>query len=487
MSRISYQRKTPEGWEDTVNRMARLYGVKLTFSEAREVIRTLAQKQGLTASELEKIAYVLDGRQVEEQVPNEAVKTLCTACHSYGKIAAQRRTREEWLKLSDFHLSSFPLVGTTVEYQRRPVDWPTVAGMALDYLTQQFPLETNEWKVESNHQPPGESRWAIVGHQLGFGDYVGHVILKPSAEGSYESEAALQSADGKKLKRTGEGIWYGGYAWRGSAKFDDGKQVREVFHLSADGTTAKGRWFLKGHTELGGDEVSYLEAGATRILAVFPKALKVPVTNAEVKIFGINFSTNLKVQDLNMGEGVVVESVQEARADRIVARVSVLPNAVLGVRNIRMGESIGQKLLALYDKVDYIRVLPERGMARLGGSGKMPKQFQQFEAVAFNRGPDGVEGTADDVEIGPVQARWSIEEYFSSYFDDDKDFVGSIDQNGLFTPAGEEPNPKRHRSDSNTGDVWAVATYTPGDGTKSLKARAYLLVTFPLYIKRMIP
>jgi len=35
MSRISYQRKTPEGWEDTVRRMGRMNGIPSSASQAR--------------------------------------------------------------------------------------------------------------------------------------------------------------------------------------------------------------------------------------------------------------------------------------------------------------------------------------------------------------------------------------------------------------------------------------------------------------------
>ena len=45
------------------------------------------------------------------------VKNLCTRCHSYARIAGERRTREEWFKLKDFHFASFP------EELNSP-DWP---------------------------------------------------------------------------------------------------------------------------------------------------------------------------------------------------------------------------------------------------------------------------------------------------------------------------------------------------------------------------
>jgi quinohemoprotein amine dehydrogenase len=87
-----------------------------------------------------------------------------------------------------------------------------------------------------------------------------------------------------------------------------------------------------------------------------------------------------------------------------------------------------------------------------------------------------------------IDSTWTLEEYTATYDDDDKDFVGTIDpSSGLFTPNVDGPNPKRKHSANNYGDVWVVASYQPpaeGSGApKTLKARAHLLVTVPLYIK----
>jgi quinohemoprotein amine dehydrogenase len=124
-------------------------------------------------------------------------------------------------------------------------------------------------------------------------------------------------------------------------------------------------------------------------------------------------------------------------------------------------------------------------MARVGGE-KFPKQFQQFEAAAYNRGFDNKPQTADDFSIGMIDADWSIDEFPATFDDDDKDYVGSLSAAGLFTPAIDGPNPKRKKSVNNYGDVWVVATYKPKDASKDaqqLKARSYLVVTVPLYVK----
>lgn len=46
-------------------------------------------------------------------------------------------------------------------------------------------------------------------------------------------------------------------------------------------------------------------------------------------------------------------------------------------------------------------------MARVGGA-RMPKGFAQFEARAYHQGTDGRTGTGDDVDLGVVDATWSL-------------------------------------------------------------------------------
>ncbi|MBA3272147.1 MAG: quinohemoprotein amine dehydrogenase subunit alpha, partial [Acidobacteria bacterium] len=117
-----------------------------------------------------------------------------------------------------------------------------------------------------------------------------------------------------------------------------------------------------------------------------------------------------------------------------------------------------------------------------------PKALAQFEARAFDNGPDDRPDTADDIDLGIVPATWSIEEFAATYDDDDVKFVGQIDgKSGLFTPNVDGPNPARRGSGNNIGDVYAVATFTPevmaGKPAKTLRARGHLLVTVPLYMR----
>jgi quinohemoprotein amine dehydrogenase len=138
--------------------------------------------------------------------------------------------------------------------------------------------------------------------------------------------------------------------------------------------------------------------------------------------------------------------------------------------------------LVVYDKIDGIKVVPQAGMARVGGN-VFPKQLQQFEAVGMHNGPDGKPGTPDDLDLGMVEVKWLVEEYTATFGDDDTQYVGALDQNGLFTPNVDGPNPKRTGNRNNIGDVWVVAELAPSSGTaKPLRARAHLLVTVPVYM-----
>src|ERR1700675_690497 len=47
LSRISWERTTPEGWEEAIKRMVRLNGVQLKPEEARAMVKSLSTTHGL--------------------------------------------------------------------------------------------------------------------------------------------------------------------------------------------------------------------------------------------------------------------------------------------------------------------------------------------------------------------------------------------------------------------------------------------------------
>jgi quinohemoprotein amine dehydrogenase len=179
-----------------------------------------------------------------------------------------------------------------------------------------------------------------------------------------------------------------------------------------------------------------------------------------------------------------VTKILSHKSTEIVAEVDTAKDAVFGRRDVFFKRSVLPSAIAVYDKVDYIRVTPDTSLARLG-SETHPKGYQQFEAIGYQRGPDGKLRTADDVELGPVDVDWSVEEFMAVYGDDDKAFVGHLSPSALFTPASDGPNPERKFGRNNYGDVWVVATSKNEKDKegKPLVGRSYLVVAVPTYIR----
>jgi len=137
--------------------------------------------------------------------------------------------------------------------------------------------------------------------------------------------------------------------------------------------------------------------------------------------------------------------------------VDVAAGAELTSRTVAFGSEPGTATLQLYDTVDYVRIRPLQGLARIGGI-KHPKQLERFEAFAMHRGPDGKPYTPDDIDLFQVRPRWGLQEFMVRENDDDLTYVGVIDPTtGVFTPNVDGPNPVRKWSANNVGDVFVTA------------------------------
>jgi quinohemoprotein amine dehydrogenase len=253
--------------------------------------------------------------------------------------------------------------------------------------------------------------------------------------------------------------------------------------VSRDGNRMDGRWFWSGYGELGMDVHLVRATSEPTILGTDVSAVKSP-SRGEVKIYGGNLPTSLKPADVGFGPGITVTKVVRATPSLATVEVEVAGKLAVGMRDLSIGRASLVKALAVYDKIAYIETTPNAQASRLGGI-KFPKEFAQFDAVAYAAGPDGQEHTADDISLGPVNAQWGLEEFFSTPTDDDIKFVGKVDDSGLFTPSFEGPNPERQKQPNNFpvdnyGDVWVAATYVSPEGS-TFKAKSYLLITIPNY------
>ena len=316
---------------------------------------------------------------------------------------------------------------------------------------------------------------------------------KAPADDEFTTRVKLVSAkDGSVLTRSGTGLVYAGYSWRGRSKGsvaasspdDLSSEMREAMWFSPDQSSAEGRWFWGEYQEFGVDIKMQRASSDTTLLGVDRYSLKTGSKGVRVRLIGDSFPAQMAVSDLDFGSGVKVNKIVSHNSGEVVADVDVDAAAISGKRDVACRRAVLQSAIAVYDKVDYIRVIPDSAIARLG-SDVHPKGLQQFDAIAYQRGEDGKPHTADDVELGPIDVTWSVEEFQAVYGDDDKDFVGTLSPTALFIPALDGPNPRRKFSRNNYGDVWIVATAKSEKDSngKSLVGKSYLVVSVPTYIR----
>jgi quinohemoprotein amine dehydrogenase len=504
MSRISWIRTTPEGWEEAIKRMVRLHGVPLDPDDARKILRYLSDEQGLAPEEARPVEYFPEHRMVDENVPNEEITRSCVACHALAKPLSWRRSSEEWKLLVNTHIAFFPWVDS-LNFQRpphRPGEPPPPPGsdprppveQALAFLAQRGSLHSPEWAEwhASMRSPRLSGHWLVSGSQPGKGKFFGTMDVEaaPSAEGFSTKTKLVFPKDDSLLTETGKSLVYTGYAWRGRSNTDkpgatpnDPGVTREVMMLSRDQSQLEGRWFWGAYQELGMDVGMRRATPGPTVLGVDVYALKSDSAGSEVRIYGDHFPAEVAVADLDLGSGVTVKKLVSHTAELIKVSVDVGRGATPGKRDVAVKNAVAPAAFAVYDHIDYLKVSPQTPLSHLGGEPHA-KGYCQFDAIAYANGPDGKPGTADDIELGPVNAKWKLEEFVATIGDDDVDFVGNLDPTtGLFTPALDGPNPKRKFSRNNYGDVWVVATFKPAGSDQAVTGRSYLIVAIPQYMR----
>jgi quinohemoprotein amine dehydrogenase len=503
MSRISYMRATPEGWQHKMRRMMGLNGLQIEPLMAREVVRYLSNNLGLAPEEFRPAAFEAERRMIDFTYPDRDTELSCKQCHSLGRVISQRRTREEWELLIAMHRGFYPLIDVTgirrmepsqpdagseggARDSRHPMD------KAIDHLAKTFPLHTPEWAEWSANmrEPKLEGSWGLAGHQLGKGPVYGRVVItaSPDAPDEFVTETSYTyPQSGRSATRSGNAIVYTGFQWRGrSVEGDQDTQgMNEVMFVERDWQQMGGRWFTGAYDETGLDITLRRAGSGPMAVGVHPRAVKSSTRGQEVRIYGVNLPTTLEPADLDFGQGVTVTRVVDVTSDVATVELDVAADATVGARDVYVAQSLTEHGFVVYDRIDAIKVTPEWGMARVGGVA-LPKQYQQFEAVAYHNGPDGTPDTEDDLRLGMVEADWSIDEFPATYDDDDIQYVGAIDAGGLFTPAIDGPNPARRNPATsnmrnNLGDVWVVARFRPEGEARVLRARGHLVVAPPMY------
>ena len=500
MSRISYQRGSPEGWQQTIRRMVLLNGLEVEPADARVIVQYLANRHGLAPEEARPAAFEVERRLIDHVYEADPeTQTTCTKCHSLGRVISQRRTHEEWELLAAMHQGYYPLTDFQSFYGRGPAPPVEADGSrqypidkAIEHLSSAFPLTTAEWTAWSTNLRPTRlsGTWALTGSERGKGPVFGTVTLTGVQDASDEYQAEISyvyARTGQSVTRSGRSLVYTGFQWRGRSETEDGQVLREVMFVDRNQQRMSGRWFTGDHDERGLDITLTRVGSGPTVNGIYPAAVQRSSDEVLLTLYGANLPTELTVDEFDLGPGITVAEVVEASTTRAVFRAEVMAEAEVGTRDLFLGDVFLSNAVTVYDRVDRIEVTPATGMARVGGVG-FPKRYEQFEARGYHHGADGVPATADDLDLGMVDVEWILEEYATFVGDDDTEFVGVLDSEGFFTPAVDGPNSERLNNNNNVGDVWVVATYrdryNENEMVRSLRARAHLLVTVPIYIRR---
>ena len=470
LNRIPEIRKSPEGWDMTVVRMGIWHKVELSADERRRIVKYLADRQGLAPSESAPFRFLTERRpNVQDAPPDEELAQMCGRCHSFGRVALQRRDEGEWLKLMHTHLGQFP----SAEYSAmgRDRNWWEIARDKLPAkLAALYPKDTDSWRDWSAAaHPDAAGQWVVAGERPGWGSYSGTMTVVAQGEDRYDVRYELRFSPGNVVRGQGDAIVYTGYEWRGSAQLGN-EDTRSVFALNEDGSRMSGRWFLKGADEIGAtfEAVRAGEGTKNALVAVTPRMLRAGDV-VDVTLVGAGLDPTV-----DLGPGIkVVDRLRES-ANELRLRVEVAADAPQGLRPVAIGGRQSTQTVAVYRRFDSVRVEPAFGIARLGG-GTIAPSSAQFDAVAFLNGPDGKAGTDDDVRLGSVPATWSTEPFDErAKHDDDVRFAGHMEPYGRFVPSFAGPNPARGNL-NNVGNLSVVATVA--DGERALDAKGQLIVT----------
>ncbi|MCF8473933.1 MAG: quinohemoprotein amine dehydrogenase subunit alpha [Emcibacter sp.] len=465
-SRISQIRKTPEGWDMNIARMMIFHGLEISSEDRKALVKFLSDTQGLAPSETLAHRDVLERKHnIIEQGTDPDLASMCARCHTYARVALQRRDKTEWQNLVHMHLGQW----ASIEYQMlsRERDWRADAlGSVAEKLGQMYPLKTAAWDEWQNTEWKDMSgEWRIVGHEDGRGDFNGTMRITTTGNDTYKVEYDLVSPEGTSVTGMGKSIVHSGYEWRGASELQ-GQKYREIWAASKDGNSMTGRFFQKDHSERGGNIIAWRKSDTKGIMTIVPSSLKAGV-ETEITINGVDLSGDVSI------EGAKV-TVKSATADRVTLTATA-DGTPEGQVKITVGNDVST--LALYTEVDYLKVTPEYGISRVGGGGGViPKVHAQFEATGYSVGPDGVQGTQDDINLGSVPVTWSVDNYNEAAAAmDDAKYAGEITSSGTFIPAEAGPNKMRKYSTNNAGDLKVIATYTDGD--RNLTAEAHLIAT----------
>ena len=172
--------------------MMALNHVTLDPADARNILKYLADHQGLSPEEVRPIEFDAERRMVEYSYTADKVTSdTCSSCHAMARVLSERRTKEEWELLVAMHRGYYPLVDnqpmnggqgfrrtrpmqTEPGPDGQPPDNRHPMDVALEHLEKTLPLVTSQWTAWSPamQSPKLAGRWAVSGSLAGEGRHL---------------------------------------------------------------------------------------------------------------------------------------------------------------------------------------------------------------------------------------------------------------------------------------------------------------------------
>lgn len=444
-SRISAQRKTPEGWLMTLHRMRAYHGLEISDAEQADLVAYLSETNGLAPSETAGYRYALEKDPATVEAFEPPMADMCARCHTGARVMLQRRTAADWLLHMDFHVGQFP----TIEYQAlgRDREWYRLArDEVAPMLGETLPRDTeawDAWKAAEKPSPAGD--WVVLTALPGQGDAWGTLTVTGDAS-PYEVSGSLALADGTELPVSGRMNLYTGYEWRANLTIG-AESYRQVLAVSEDGAGLSGRQFLRDADSLGAPLAGAKADGPPTLLGAVPSAAPAGEEVA-IRVVGV------EIEALDV-DGADVSALAPDAMGALV-RMTAADDSL-----VTLSAADQQATVGLYASVDRLAVEPGFLIARVGGGsdvgpGPVPAMFR---AVGFWNGPDGEPGTDDDIRIGALPADWTAgpSDEIAAEMEDAR-HAGEMGADGIFRPAVAGPNPDRKFSTNNAGDLKITAT-----------------------------
>lgn len=490
---IEETRKTMEEWKVVVDRMIRLNSAPLNDEDFYPVIKELSRDLCLTPVESRDVAYInSDENSQYREIPRNDLEirifTACVRCHTYGKIKSHRNTQNQWNEVRNLHLGYYP---TTVP-QMREMNWLKESEELSGHLSKLLPFETPEYRnwLKNRKNPNLTGSWTIAGYQPGMGYYQGTYTLTPdTAEGDneYTIQKIVQYQNGSAVSSLGTATLYSQYHLRYElAPTPLTGRIEGVFDLDADTGEFAGKWWtVVQDTNAYGNESFYRADGPARIMAAFPQSLKKntgkPLT---LTLVGVNLPPNPSPADLTFSNaGIKVLNIVRSGPTGLTVTVEVGGNASVGVADVNL-KNLTYKGIKVFEKVDAVAVSPRIGRARVSCGAAYPPQGVQFVARGISFGPDGKQGSADDLVLDPVNAQWDLSEEKTREDDDDLKYLDAPIANGLYTPVTTyAPIKTRKQNREGVGLIAVTASFDNGSGI--LTDRVKLAVTVPDFISHI--